>query len=136
MSQNWIAGSLCLLHISLRKKGRQCNMRRFFGPFSCHLLLRHSFLLQTVQCKATKWDNLWGFGYSSYFITAIIFVTSDGKRSNICSYKESKNRISATSFLENYSFLEVGVRQVFKGGNYWVFFTFWTLWGNLNTGRS
>ena len=72
------------------KKGRQCNMRRFFGPFSCHLLLRHSFLLQTVQCKATKWDNLWGFGYSSYFITAIIFVILDGKRSNICSYKESR----------------------------------------------
>ena len=29
-----------------------------------------------------------------------------------------KYRISANSFRGNYSFLETGVRQVFKGGNY------------------
>ena len=29
-----------------------------------------------------------------------------------------KYRISMNSFHRNYSFLEVGVRQVFKGGNY------------------
>ena len=32
------------------------------------------------------------------------------------------HRISANSFRGNYSFLEVRVRQVFKGGNYCVFF--------------
>ena len=31
---------------------------------------------------------------------------------------ETTYRISANSFRGNYSFLEVGVRQVFKGGNY------------------
>ena len=30
----------------------------------------------------------------------------------------TKYRISANSFLRNYSFLEVGVRQVFKVGNF------------------
>ena len=34
----------------------------------------------------------------------------------------SMHRISANSFRGNYSFLEVRVRQVFKGGNYCVFF--------------
>ena len=32
--------------------------------------------------------------------------------------KEDKYRISANSFRGNYSFLKVGVRQLFKGGNY------------------
>ena len=31
---------------------------------------------------------------------------------------KKKYRISANSFRGNYSFLEVGVRQLFKGGNY------------------
>ena len=37
-------------------------------------------------------------------------------------------RISANSFRGNYSFLEVGVRQVFKGGNYQFFAKLITLW--------
>ena len=46
---------------------------------------------------------------------------------------ESLYRISANSFRGNYSFLKVGVRQLFKGGNYskeetivlWQFLTLW-----------
>jgi hypothetical protein len=37
---------------------------------------------------------------------------------HILMHISKKYRISANGFRGNYSFLEVGVRQVFKGGNY------------------
>ena len=43
---------------------------------------------------------------------------NEHKRQTNINQTQNTYRISANSFRGNYSFLEVGVRQLFKGGNY------------------
>ena len=91
MSQNWIAGSLCLLHISLRKKRSTMQYAQIFWPLFLPFTAPPLIFIANSAAQSYKMRQFVGFWIqlSSYFITAIIFVTSDGKRSNICSYKES-----------------------------------------------
>ena len=58
--------------------------------------------------------------------------TISNKLQNIFAFA-SEYHISANSFCGNYSFLEVGVRQVFKGGNYC--FLVFVNFHNLNSCR-
>ena len=78
----------------------------------CHFGERWKILnwLLVSKGRRERWKInglVWGIG------CVIIWISNIKPR---CFYE--KYRISANSFRGNYSFLEVGVRQLFKGGNY------------------